>query len=261
MPPFRVRLLTLPAACAAAAVLAAQAPGPVTVDDLMQLRTVLDVRIAPDGSQVAYVVSTPSIESNSHRAEIFVVSTRGGPPTRIAEDARVFVPALPAARLRWHPDGRRVSFLGVAESRPQVMAAPANGGPSVAVTAAPQGVITYEWSPDGVRLAYLSRDAAPRQPVIRAGATADPATRLWVQTGDSRARVLTTANQYVDGLSWSTDGREIVYSAASVTGFTAPYYTRIHAIAPDGTRPRVIVDRGGRTRRRNLPPTGDRSRL
>ncbi|MGH9172784.1 MAG: LpqB family beta-propeller domain-containing protein, partial [Vicinamibacterales bacterium] len=115
MPLSRIRFVALPAALLAATIVRAQPPRPVTVDDLMAMRTVLDVRIAPDGGQVAYVVSTPAIASNAHQAEIFVVSTRGGPPARLAADARVFTPALPAARLRWVPDGRRVSFLALAD--------------------------------------------------------------------------------------------------------------------------------------------------
>lgn len=37
----------------------------VTVDDLMKLRSIMDVRISPDGAQVAYVVSTPSLGDHS----------------------------------------------------------------------------------------------------------------------------------------------------------------------------------------------------
>src|SRR5688500_7234467 len=105
------RILALLAAIVAPCVSTAQTKRPVTIDDLMKLRTPLDVRIAPDGEQVAYVVSTPSLEKNVQEPHVFVVSTKGGASRRIAEDARVFTPALPAARLRWVPDGRRVSFL------------------------------------------------------------------------------------------------------------------------------------------------------
>ena len=238
------------------AALRAQAPRLVTVEDLMKMRTPLDVRIAPEGDRIAYVVSTPSVESNSHDVQIFVVSAGGGPSTRIATDVRVFTPALPAARLRWTPDGRRVSFLALADGRPQVFAAAADGGPSVAVTAAPQGVVSYEWSPDGTRVAYISRDPTVRVPVIRAGSTVDPSTRLWVQSVGGQARSITPVGQYVDSVSWSPDGKEIAYSASSATGFLAPYYTRIYAVAPDGTGSRVVVDRAGMNTSPQFAPDG-----
>lgn len=103
----------------------AQQPRRVTVDDLMALRTINDVKISPAGDRVAFVVSTPSVARNAHEAELYVVPVAGGTPVRVAPEARIFVPALPAPRLRWFPDGGRVSFLGLADGRPQVMTAPA----------------------------------------------------------------------------------------------------------------------------------------
>ena len=47
-------------------------------------------------------------------------------------------------------------------------------------------------------------------------------------------RLLTPPTDYVDALSWSPDGREIAYSAAPRTGFTAAYDARIYAVALDG---------------------------
>src|SRR5262245_25218042 len=97
----------------------------LTVDDLMRLRTIVDVEIAPDGQRVAYVVSTPSVERNRHEAALFVVPAHGGPPTRLAEDAVIYTPRLPAPRLRWTPDSATVSFLGVSSNGPQVFVTPA----------------------------------------------------------------------------------------------------------------------------------------
>ena len=42
----------------------------VTVDDLMKVRSILDVRISPDGESVAYVITTPSLERNAHEPAI-----------------------------------------------------------------------------------------------------------------------------------------------------------------------------------------------
>ncbi len=255
MPSLALRLVVATFVVLVSSLPSARQLRPVTVDDLMQLRSVFDVRVSPDGTHVAYVVSTPSLATNAQDAQVFLVSTKGGSSRRVGSDVRVFAPALPAARLRWLPDGTHVSFLALTDGRPQVFAAPLDGGPSRAVTAAPQGVATYEWAPDGKQLAFLSRDAAERTTVVRAG-TPEPATRLWVQAVGGSARSVTPNGQYVDGLSWSPDGREIAYSASSTTGFLAPYYTRIHAVAPDGTGQRVIVDRRGMNTQPQFSPDG-----
>lgn len=239
----------------------------VTVDDLMKLRSIVDVRISPEGDRVAYVVSTPSLERNAHEAAIYVVATRGGDARRLAEGTRVFSPRVPAPKLRWSPDGARVSFLGFAGERSQVFAAPGSGGPAHPLTAAPEGVLGYEWAPDGKSVAYLARDPASEEEqrqrkdmsfVIHVGAP-DPAARLWLQPQDgTAARVLTPPGQYVDSFSWSPDGSEIAYSAAPITGFAAQYATRLYAVSTAGGSPRPVVDRPGMNTSPQYSPDGTR---
>jgi dipeptidyl aminopeptidase/acylaminoacyl peptidase len=238
----------------------------VTVDDLMKVRSVLDVRISPDGQSVAYAVSTPSLERNAQEAALFVVPARGGTSRRIAEGAKVFGTNLPAPRLRWSPDGSSVSFVGVSGEKPQIFAAPASGGEARAITSAPEGAFGYEWSPDGKSVAYVTRDPVSEEEqrrrkdksfVIRVDAP-EPARRLCVQAVGGAPRTLTPPGQYVEGISWSPDGREIAYSAAPATGFMAQYRTRIYAVTVDGGSPRAIVDRPGMNSSPQYSPDGTR---
>jgi dipeptidyl aminopeptidase/acylaminoacyl peptidase len=73
---------------------------------------------------------------------------------------------------------------------------------------------------------------------------------------DGAARVLTPPAHYVDSLSWSPDGREIAYSAASKSGFTAQYLTRVYAVSLGDEPPRAIVDRPGMNTRPQFSPDG-----
>jgi dipeptidyl aminopeptidase/acylaminoacyl peptidase len=69
-------------------------------------------------------------------------------------------------------------------------------------------------------------------------------------------RLLTPSSDYVDGLSWSPDGREIAYSAAPRTGFTAAYDARVYAVTLEGGARRVIVDRAGMNTGPRFSPDG-----
>lgn len=239
---------------------------PVTVDDLMTLRAIVDARIAPDGTRVAYVVSTPSLPKNEHEGTLFVIPAAGGAPTRIGATIQIFNVPTPQPRLRWAPDSRSVGVLALVNGRPQIIAVPIDGSAAQALTSAAEGVFSFEWSPDGAHLAYLTREAMPeaearqrqeRSFVQRADAPDRP-TRLVVQAVNDphSARVITPPSHYVDGFSWSPDGRELAYSAAPKSGFTAPYYTRIYAVAPDGSTPRTIVDRAGTNSGPRFSPDG-----
>jgi dipeptidyl aminopeptidase/acylaminoacyl peptidase len=147
-----------------------------------------------------------------------------------------------------------------------VFAVPAAGGEPQQLTKAPEGVIAYEWSPDGKSLAFITVDSmsadeerrrADKSFVIRAGAT-DRATRLVVQRLDQPAvlRIVTPPTQYVDALSWSPDGREIAYSAAPRAGFTAAYDARIYVVALESGSVRTVVDRAGMNTGPRFSPDG-----
>jgi len=245
---------------------AAQGKRAISVDDLMKLRSIVDVQIAPDGQRVAYVVSTPNLARNEHEAALFVVPASGGTPTRLGETVRIFNLPTPRPQLRWSPDGSTLSVIGIEDGRPEVIGIPVSGAAPEAITKAPEGAFTYEWAPDGKSLAFLTRDPMPRDEerqrqdksfVLRADAP-ERSTRLaLVRVGQPFAmRLLTPPADYVDALSWSPDGREIAYSAAPRTGFTAAYDARVYAVALEGGARRTIVDRAGMNTGPRYSPDG-----
>ncbi len=237
----------------------------MTVDDEMKFRAIVDVRIAPDGEKVAYVVSTPSLPKNEHEAALYVVPASGGAPAQLGRTLKIFNTPTPQPRLRWSPDGAALSVLAFAGDRPQVFAIPLSGGEPRPLTDAPEGVSGFEWSPDGKTIAYLTRDPASDEEtgrrqdksfVIHVDAP-ERATRLVARAaGGGPARTLTPASRYVDSFCWSPDGRELAYSAAPRTGFTAPYETRIYAVPAEGGAPRTVVDRPGMNTRPRWSPDG-----
>jgi dipeptidyl aminopeptidase/acylaminoacyl peptidase len=235
-----------------------------TVDDEMKFRSIVDVKISPDGKRVAYVVSTPSLAKNEHEAALYVVPSDGGASVRLGETVRILNTPLPAPRLRWSPDGGTLGVLGLSNDKAQVFAIPARGGAPHALTDAPEGVSLFEWSPDGKSLAYLSRDpvsaeeARQRQDksfVVHVDAPERPG-RVFARILGAPARPLTPPSHYVDSFTWSPDGSEIAYSAASRTGFTAQYETRLYAVPTAGGEPRTILDRAGMNTRPQWSPDG-----
>lgn len=243
----------------------AQGRRPITVDDEMALKAIVDVRVAPGGERVAYVVSTPNLATNEHEPALYVVSARGGPPVQLAGALRILNVPLPAPQLRWSPDGAAVAVLAFAGDRSQAFTVPISDGAPRALTDAPEGVTAFEWSPDGNSVAYLALDAMSaeearrrqdRSFVMRVGAPERPARLVVRRLDGGPPRVLTPEAHYVDSLSWAPDGREIVYSAAPRAGFGSAYATRLYAAPVDGGAPRVIVDRPGMNMLPQYSPDG-----
>ncbi len=230
---------------------------PVTVGDLMALRSIADVRISPDGRQVAYVVSQPSFEKDEHEAVLYLVPASGGTPVRLTYGTRIFNKPRPAPQLRWSPDGTQLSFLAFAGDLPQVFALDVRAGEARALTANPQGVSDYVWSPDGTRLAYLAPDAPSAEEerqrkeksfVIEVDRQERPA-RVWVQDlAGGAARALSPPHHFAAALDWSPDGATIAYAASLQPGFVGQFHTRLYALPASGGEPRAIraiVDRDG----------------
>jgi dipeptidyl aminopeptidase/acylaminoacyl peptidase len=238
---------------------------PVTVDDLMRLRWIAEVRISPDGQQVAYVLSQPSVEKNVHEAVLYVVSASGGAARRLTYGTRIFNQPRPNPHLRWSPDGESLAFVALVDDLPQVVTLSATtGGEPTTLTSGKDGTTTFEWSPDGKRIAYLAPDPVSedeqrrkkdRTFVIEVDRNERP-TRLWIQDLGGTARAITPADQFVSGFSWSPDGSTLAYAASKMGGFNAQFNTRLFAISTAGGEPRAIVDRPGMNRSAAHSPDG-----
>ena len=237
----------------------------VTIDDLMRCRSLSDVRISPDGKRVAYVVSTPTLETASHEAVLYIVPASGGTPLRLTYSTRIFNQPIPAPSLQWSPDGSLLSFVGFVGDTPQVMAMAATGGEAFPMTTVKEGVTTYAWSPDGKRIAFLAPDPAPDEEVQRKKDKSyylqvDRNTRpprLWVQDVPGGApKVISPPGQVIVDCSWAPDGRSIIYSASKEPGFNAQYKTSIYVIPMSGGEPRTILQRSGMNRAAHYSPDG-----
>jgi len=189
----------------------------------MRLRSIVDVKIAPDGERVAYVVSTPNLAKNEHEGVLYLVAASGGASRQFGEAVRIFNTPRPAPQLRWTSDGALLGLIGFSGDKPQVFAIPLGGGAPRSFTDSSEGVSVFEWSPDGKSLAYLTRDPMPAEEerqrkeksyVIHVDAP-ERATRLVVKRIDGGTpRILTPASQYVDSFSWSPERSVLTYSAA-----------------------------------------------
>jgi dipeptidyl aminopeptidase/acylaminoacyl peptidase len=238
----------------------AQSPRRVTIDDLMSLRTINDVEISPAGDQIAYTVSTPSTASNTHETALFVIPAGGGAPKRLAENYRIFTPALPAPRIKWTPKGR-VSVLALDKNGAQVLSMEPDGSDARFETFEFAGVTGYEWSPDGQYLAYLTRAGVAEAPPIanRVGITKPRPTAIGLRrlsNWPTDCCLISLPSQYVDSLTWSPDSKEIAYSWAPEVGFLAPYRTRISAVNVESRAIRAVIDRPGMNVSPQFSPDG-----
>ena len=172
---------------------AAAARGPITPADIMGLRDMRQVAMAPDGRTILFTVQDQMATFSPPRSTVWAVAADGSAPAR-----RFIVSAGADDSPAWAPDGRSVAFLSnrknplsggadtgyafkvdaattpgapvaatppppetpatAAEPSRQIWLIPANGGEAEPLTALPGDIASFAWSPDGTRIAFLSAD-------------------------------------------------------------------------------------------------------
>ncbi len=131
------------------------APGPLTADDVMQLRGCSGVAVSPNGQWIAYTVGKArdiKDEPGSAYSELYLMSTR----TRVVKPFVTGKGRL--GRISWSPDGTKLAFISSRKpvKGPQVWVMPIDGGEAAPVTECKSGISSYQWHPKENKIAFTA---------------------------------------------------------------------------------------------------------
>ena len=129
---------------------AAQAGRALNPDDWYRFQNVSDIRMAPDGAAVAYLVTSYDKQSDASRQALWLVDWAGREPVQLTRGEGVSEP-------RFSPDGRYLSFLSArpAGSATQLWLLDRRGGEPRQLTHVSGEITGYEWSPDARRIVLV----------------------------------------------------------------------------------------------------------
>ena len=260
----------------------------ITAEDYFAFKTISDPHLSPNGTQVAYTVTTVDQKANHRDTAIWLTALRAG-----SEPRRLSAEGSNASRPRWSPDGQTLAFISKrgTESQAQLFLLSMSGGEASVLTRLKNGVSGFEWSPDGAQIVCVSRSGpsdkitGERKSDVRhykhlgykfndTGWFDDKRTHLWVVAAkDGAARQITEGDDWNDiDPQWSPDGKNIAF-VSDRTGkeFDGSHNTDVWVIpagggalvkisdhpfedaeprwSPDGTR--ILFT--GQTQRRELP--------
>ena len=129
---------------------------PITVDDLWKMERVGAPSVSPDGAQVAVAVSRHSMEDNTSRSTLWLLSTLGGRPRALTHCGDK------DGQPRFSPQGHCIGFVarreqqGRKDETPQFYVIPVDGGEAQRVGEVATGVEAFRWVPDGRRVVVVS---------------------------------------------------------------------------------------------------------
>lgn len=244
--------------------------------DVGLLVSVDDPRVSPDGSSVAYVVTTIDLAANEYRNRIWLVASDG------SSAPRPFTAGARRDKLpRWSPDGTQLAFVSHRqEIGSELYVLPVTGGgEAVCLAASPEEIDDVAWSPRGDVIAFGAREraeerygkASPKdQPPRRitnlfyradgTGFTVDRPRHIWTVTADGSAPAapLTNGKWGDSGLSWSPDGRWIAFASARHDTWDLDRAVDLWRVRADGTAPpEQLTETGFNFRRPSYSPDGE----
>lgn len=215
---------------------------PLSPDDYWRMRLLTDMRLAPDGARVAYVVETSDREENERRSAIWLLDLETGASRQFTSGTgRDSAP-------RWSPDGTQLAFISTREDdTPQLYLL--RGGEPRRLTHMRRGASEPFWSADGAWVGFHT-EVRPGEAPAEPPPSDQRARERLAKDEAERPRLVTRLIYRWDGKGY-LEGRMHLFRVSLADGAVEPltegdWDDDEGACSPDGRWLAFISDRSER---------------
>ena len=237
---------------------------PMKIVDLINLPSLGDPQLSPDGELLLYTRTDADWELNDTVTHIWRVRTDGSESVQLTngKDGE--------SSSRWSPDGTRIAFLALrnGNEQKQIWLIHNAGGEGSVLTEHPTEVSSISWSPDGASIYFIAEDEKTEQEKAREKVKDNVLAfeedwhhrHLWRADVESGATERITEGDFtVRGYEISRDGSMIAHSRAPTPLLDDGPFAEVWVMAADGSGARQLTDNSINERSFELSP--DNSRL
>ncbi len=195
----------------------AQGQRSMTLVDLLEVPSLGDPALSPDGRQLVYTMSRPDWKANRRVGHIWRMNLDGSATVQLTNGPRS------ESSPRWSPDGKTIAFLasrGEGEQT-QIWLIDNAGGEARQLTSHETGTSSITWSPDGSTIYFLASDPKDAEEKEREKLKDDvyafdenyEQRHLWkVTVADAKEQQITQGDFSLGNYTLSQDGRKVVHN-------------------------------------------------
>lgn len=196
---------------------------PMTVDDALDLVSVGNALMSPDGRWVFYSTSELDWKGNKRQSKYFMVPADGGEPFE-------YIGKEGGSNFQFSPDGTYLTFTRTVEEKSQLFWMRTAGGEATQLTKHETSIGQYVWSADSTQIFFRATDKRPEaeQKAIDAkedaifvdegpnGQEASYWSNLWVFDIATKVETrITDEKHIVSDFDPSPDGKRVAFVARS----------------------------------------------
>ena len=214
---------------------------PMTIVDLINVPSLGDPQVSPDGSQVLYVRRDADWEENRSISHIYRVNADGSGTRQLTYGKEG------QSNPSWSPDGGIVAFTADREDAggTQIYLLDLAGGEARRLTDHPTSVQSPSWSPDGRWIYFLAEDPETEEEKEEEAAGDDvyafdenyKQEHLWkVEVATGEESRITDGDFTVAQYSLSRDGSRVAHVRTPTPLYGSYQYGEVWVMDRDGTR-------------------------
>ncbi len=197
----------------------AQQKRPLGVVDMIELPSIQDPQLSPDGSAILFVMDGPDWKANRRVGHVYRIGADGTGQVQLTFGERG------ETSPRWSPDGRKIAFLAPRgdDASNQIHVLDAGGGEARRVTNHPSAPGDLTWTPDSRLLLFTAANAPSaaakekkrlQDDVYAFEETNFEQEHLWVTDLDGKTTQITFGDYSVTDYTLSPSGSTVAMTRA-----------------------------------------------